>query len=530
MGLRLRQQIIILFVALIALSIVVVSYFNIGVFRLSFLADEDHRLRHLGQQTADKILAYLGPIYLEPNGATGIGPSQNFDYNKVPDLRYFELWSPDGKVLYRAGRVEDELPLRESLLRRLRVQPLPTHLFLSGKRNGGNDAANPYSDSLPPASISSKGRLTYEYILPIFEPHSSLKADLDKEPAIRLKALLHMSFDAHSSSRRFGLVIAGNILLGITFLLTSLMSVHLWSQHAISRPLQGLISSMRQFDGEQKKIEMSSTNELINISQTLHHLALDRLKYQRELEGLNRDLEAQVEEKTLEMKEFFSLVTHDLRIPLAAIQGYTDLLKRKADDLSERQLTYVSRISTANSHALELVRNLLEAMKIEFGTLEPIMEVFDFETLATEVRDQLNVDEGVPKVVLDGPEAGLKIRVEADRTRIKRVLTNLLSNAQRHAGGTQDVRLYWKLDDAKRVRVEVKDKGPGIPGREQKRLFEKFTRTPDSKANSSGLGLGLYIVKCILDSHQQEITVQSELGQGTTFAFCLPIRGDHLES
>ncbi len=523
MGLRLRAQIMSLFVVLIGLSMAVIAYFNIGVFRLSFLADEDQRLRHLGLQASERILDYIAPAYLSP--AAQSFEERELDTSKIPGLRYYELWDLKGRVLYRSGETGSVLPLKEELLRRVAAQPLPTHLFLSQDPGFMGPLQTPYSNTLPP--LNSRFITSYEHLYPVFEISGAVgQAGASTVlPPARLKAILHLSFDVQGSSRRLTLVTAGNILLGLTFLLTSLMSVHLWSQHAIQRPLEGLVESMRQFDSEIKDVEeLASQNELINLSKTLHHLALERLKYQRELEGLNRDLEAQVEEKTLEMKEFFSLVTHDLRIPLAAIQGYTDLLKRKPEQLSERHLTYVTRISTANGHALELVRNLLEAMKIEFGTLQPVMETFSLDVLAEEVRDELNIDESLPRIALEpAPENPGEICVEADRTRIKRVLTNLLSNAQKHAEGTPNVVLRWKQVPRKGVRIQVIDQGPGIPVADRKRLFEKFTRAPGSMGNSSGLGLGLYIVGRILESHHQEIAVLGELGKGTTFEFHLPV-------
>jgi signal transduction histidine kinase len=528
MGLRLRSQIMTLFVVLIGLSMAVIAYFNIGVFRLSFLADEEQRLRHLGLQAGERILDYVVPLYLGPQKAHPGGVSdRELDLSKIPGLRYYELWDLSGGVLYRSGETGAPLPMKEELVRRLTTQPLPTHLFLTQDPHFTGPLNMPYSETLPPffGSAGDNKHLTYEHLFPIFEITDSNLDIRTPLPPAKLRAILHLSFDVQSSSRRLNLVTAGNVLLALTFVLTSLMSIHLWSQHAIQRPLEGLVDSMRQFDSEVKDVEeLASQNELINLSKTLHHLALERIKYQRELEGLNRDLEAQVEEKTLEMKEFFSLVTHDLRIPLAAIQGYTDLLKRKPEQLSERHLTYVNRITTANSHALELVRNLLEAMKIEFGTLQPVMETFSLDTLAEEVRDELNIDESLPRVVLEpSGENGGEVQVEADRTRIKRVLTNLLSNAQKHADGTPDVKLHWKAIPRKGVRIQVIDQGPGIPVADRKRLFEKFTRAPGSMGNSSGLGLGLYIVGRILESHSQEIAVLGDLGKGTTFEFHLPV-------
>jgi two-component system, OmpR family, phosphate regulon sensor histidine kinase PhoR len=512
---------------LIGISLSIIAYFNVGVFRLSFLADEEQRLKASGLRAGERILEEVVNAYVGAEGKFSVLREKDsdsvFDFRSVPGLRYFELWDRSGQVILRSGEASEEVPQKKALVDRLRLNPVPTHLFLDHRLRETGPLAFPYNDGLPVISASNVGNVTYEHFFPVFLVEPSFGADLDSLPPAELEAFLHLSFDVENTSKRLRLVSAGNVLLGMTFLLTTLMAIHLWSQHAIKRPLEGLVESMRQLETGPTGTELSSSNELANLSKTLQHLALDRLKYQRELESLNRGLERQVEEKTLEMKEFFSLVTHDLRIPLAAVQGYCDLLKRKPDDLTERQLTFVKRIATANGHSLELVRNLLEAMKIEFGTMSPVTEEFDFMTLAQEVRDELNVDDTLPPVVLvPANEASEGVCVEADRTRIKRVITNLLSNAQHHAQGTPQVTLGWRKVPKRGVRIEVIDEGPGIAEEDCRRVFEKFTRTPQSMGTSTGLGLGLYIVGKILQSHGQSIDLRSQVGKGTTFEFHLP--------
>ncbi|HIB64568.1 MAG TPA: HAMP domain-containing histidine kinase [Phycisphaerales bacterium] len=526
MGLRLRGQLMILCFGLIGLSLGIIAYFNVGVFRLSFLADEEQRLRAAGLRAGRRIMEEVVQDYISSNGqfvpVKEGDDSRNFDFRVVPGLRYFELLDKSGRVIMRSGQGSNELPKKNRILERIRLEPLPTHLFYDSRIKGADAMSFPYRDGLPMIGVGDVSHITYEHFYPIFLVSEPTGADLSNLPPATFQAVLHLSFTVENTSKRMRLVTAGNVLLGVTFLLTTLMAIHLWSQHAIQRPLEGLVLSMRQLETGPTGRELTSHNELANISKTLQVLALDRLKYQRELESLNRDLEAQVEAKTQEMKEFFSLVTHDLRIPLAAVQGYCDLLMRKPDQLSERQLTFVNRIATANGHSLELVRNLLEAMKIEFGTMNPVMENFDLCTLAEEVRDELNVDDTLPSVVLEPLDEESKVvTVEADRTRIKRVLTNLLSNAQKHAEGTPQVTLRWKKIPRRGVRVQVVDEGPGIPAEECRRVFEKFTRAPQSMGNSTGLGLGLYIVGKILESHNQSIELKSEVGKGTMFEFNL---------
>jgi two-component system, OmpR family, phosphate regulon sensor histidine kinase PhoR len=528
-GFRLRGQLMILCFFLVGISLGIIAYFNVGVFRLSFLADEEQRLRAIGLRTGERVIDEVVSGYLGPQGdlseAVRSGEfDSTFDFRSVPGLRYFELWDARGETILRSGESASAVPRKTEIVNRLRVEPLPTHLFLHQETLAKDPEGFPYTDVLPAVGDAPEGTISYEHFMPVFTLAAGGPIEAGMLPPAQLQAVLHLSFHVENSSKRMRLVTAGNVLLGLTFLLTTLMAIHLWSQHAIERPLEGLVASMRQLETGPTGQELTSHNELANISKTLQHLALDRLKYQRELESLNRDLEAQVEEKTQEMKEFFSLVTHDLRIPMAAVQGYCDLLKRKPEELTERQLTFIKRIATANGHSLELVRNLLEAMKIEFGTMNPVTEEFSFQDLAEEVTNELNVEDELPPVVLEpANDLSRDAEVEADRTRIKRVLTNLLSNAQKHGEGTDKVTLRWRCVDRRGLRVEVVDRGPGIPPEECTRVFEKFARAPQSMGNSSGLGLGLYIVGKILESHGQEIQMRSKVGVGTTFEFHLPL-------
>ncbi|MEW6281470.1 MAG: HAMP domain-containing sensor histidine kinase, partial [Candidatus Eremiobacterota bacterium] len=270
------------------------------------------------------------------------------------------------------------------------------------------------------------------------------------------------------------------------------------------------------------------------VSNSLNRLSLDLSKYQGELEEktrrleqanqryrqLTERLEQQVEEKTRELREFFSLVTHDLRIPLAATQGYADLLLKRPGEMTEKQRRFSRSIRVANSHALELVRNLLDAMRYEAGQNQTIVpESFRFEELVEEVVSHLSVPGDEEKAAPLGVEVPPGVVVRADRTRIGRVLGNLMSNALRHVGSA---RLVAHVEGPN-LRIVVQDDGPGIPAEHLPLLFEKFTHFPTETGPSSGLGLGLYIVRRILEGHGESIHVESQVGEGTRFWFHLPV-------
>lgn len=362
-------------------------------------------------------------------------------------------------------------------------------------------------------------------------------------------SLLHQTFEVvevfrfQSPHIRRRAILLTNLFLGVLFILTALVSVRIWAQQAIQRPLASLKSTL---DELQKSMTLETSflenNELMQIAQRLNQLVLDQVSQQvhlkkstEELEianqkyrDLNENLEVQVEEKTRDMKEFFSLVTHDLRIPLSAVQGYQDLLLRdKHNTLSEQQKVFIERSRQANSHALALVRNLLDAMRYEFSDVPVIGQEFYLDTLVQEVIDRFgSLEKMSDRCIL--VKEGEDFEVSLDLEKIKRVFQNLCANAIDHGG--EEVKVTVFLEDRKEQGVfcRVRDDGVGIDEALIKKIFDKFhsSSSPDTQGEStkvgSGFGLGLFIVHRILGDHGVSIEVQSSPGEGTAFQFLLP--------
>lgn len=220
-------------------------------------------------------------------------------------------------------------------------------------------------------------------------------------------------------------------------------------------------------------------------------------------------------EKVERMKEdFLAMVTHDLKTPLTSIIGNTQLLmlqKKLADDKTDS----LRAIDIASRNLLFLVNNLLNVMRMDSGMMTYAPEDFPLERLAEEVVAMVSPLAQRKNVKLTfHPSKGW---VHADMEKIRQVLSNLLSNAIKFTPQTGAVSLTHRQDGGKIV-VEVSDTGPGITKEDQSRLFQKFSQ---KKGERGGTGLGLYIVKKMLDLHGSEIEVKSEPGKGTTFFFCL---------
>ena len=190
-----------------------------------------------------------------------------------------------------------------------------------------------------------------------------------------------------------------------------------------------------------------------------------------------------MEEKTRELREFFSMLTHDLRIPLAAIRGYADLLGRAP--LSERQARFLRGIQSANSSLLELVRNLLDAVRFDAGPVEMVPEAFDLEALVGEVVSNAGPSAEASRICVKTP--GRRARGGGST----RTAGPDQPAAQRLTTGSGGILVLRAVE-----RTEVEIEAPTVTG-----IAEENCRTsrvpPHAPGPSPGLGLGR-IVRCIL--------------------------------
>jgi len=245
---------------------------------------------------------------------------------------------------------------------------------------------------------------------------------------------------------------------------------------------------------------------------------LDRLH--AELSQQNEELQALNDQKN----QFLGMAAHDLRNPLGVIRSYSALLRDEDVQLPvEKRDRFLESIQGSSEFMLNLINDLLDISAIESGRLDLRTAPADLaallrynislnETLASEkeIAIDLEVEENLPRVPLDAEK-------------FEQVLNNLISNALKfsHPGSRITVRARREGED---VTVCVADQGQGIPAEEQVKLFRPFGRTSvRSTSGEKSTGLGLAIVKRIVEGHGGEITVESEVGHGTTFRVRLPV-------
>jgi PAS domain S-box-containing protein len=223
------------------------------------------------------------------------------------------------------------------------------------------------------------------------------------------------------------------------------------------------------------------------------------------------------EDLRLAREEFIAILTHDLKAPLASILGFADLLERSIDSEKQKaEHSYLSMIHYSGDIMLNLINNIVGASRIESGRLSFSFAIFPLEDLLEELRRVFYPLAAKQNITLDfSCPAG--VRVNGDREKLRQVFHNLISNALRYTPRYKTISIRARSEGG-RVHIAVADTGRGIPEAEQKKLFQKFVQV---KGERKGTGLGLFIVRVVIEGHGSDVRLESEPGKGTTFFFSL---------
>jgi signal transduction histidine kinase len=217
--------------------------------------------------------------------------------------------------------------------------------------------------------------------------------------------------------------------------------------------------------------------------------------------------------------DFVSLVSHELRSPMAAVIGAAQTLQQRWRELSpEQRASFLALIAGETSRLADLIADVLDTSRIEAGTFTYKFDDLDLGDLAEEAVASASIgqDEVPVEAVLHRPLP----TVRGDRARLRQVLANLIDNAVKWSRGGELVEVDVSTRNGRLV-VGVRDRGPGIPREEHGVIFEKFGRAKGG-AGRSGTGLGLFIARSIAEAHGGTVEVRSAPGQGATFILTLP--------
>jgi signal transduction histidine kinase len=395
------------------------------------------------------------------------------------------LIDTDGKILSYVA------PEKVVKLDQVSLEPINDFLNKDNKRViQGDDPRNPGEQKIfSAAEVIQDNRLTgYIYIVLASQEYASAAN------------LVRGSFIMGLSIRTIILVLIGSALVGL---------LALWF---IVKKLNRIIQGIRKFeDGDLKtRIEVKSNDDLDEVGTVFNSMADTIERNIEELKGVENL-----------RKELISNISHDLRTPIASIQGYAETLILKKEDIEPKEREKYLAIIYKNCESLQdLVTNLFELSKLQSNQVTLNREPFSIGELVHDVANKyriLSQKKGVSINTILSKDIPV---VEADVLLIDRVLQNLIDNAIRFCKEGDTINIELKSAQTGDVNITISDTGAGIPQDHLPHIFERYFRK-DERGGSSGLGLA--IVKRIIDLHESSIDVKSVVGKGTSFQFALPV-------
>jgi signal transduction histidine kinase len=260
-------------------------------------------------------------------------------------------------------------------------------------------------------------------------------------------------------------------------------------------------------------VDQSANDEIAELGRQFNAMAQkidQQIKELQQMDSMRRDLVANV--------------SHDLRTPLTTMRGYLETLLLKSDELSvDEQKQYLETALSHSEHLARLVEELFELARLDSCKTVVYSEPFSMCELVQDVAQKYRLPAEERSVRIEthlNPDTPF---VYGDIAMMQRVLENLLDNGLRHTPAGGSVSISVDVDSGNVV-VKVADTGKGIPPEDVPRIFERFYQQGTARRNYANAGLGLAIVRRILELHNSVINVNSELEHGTTFSFQITAR------
>lgn len=273
----------------------------------------------------------------------------------------------------------------------------------------------------------------------------------------------------------------------------------------------------------------ASKREEFYYKNILPQKSIDEVREDVEAWAMQRKAEIEVLQRNeVFRKEFLQNLSHELKTPIFAIQGYVDTLLSGALHNEEVNTRFLQSTARNVDRLVNLLDDLDEIARLETGQLKLNKTNFIIQDLLKEVYESLfliSKEKNINTVIKKGCE--IPLTVFADKERIRQVFTNLVENALKYSNNNRLVEASFYNVDGKHVLIEISDEGVGIPEEHIARIFERFYRTDLARSRKEGgSGLGLSICKHIIEAHGQYIHVRSKLDVGTSIGFSLPTKNE----
>ncbi|HJQ80246.1 MAG TPA: ATP-binding protein [Lacipirellulaceae bacterium] len=334
------------------------------------------------------------------------------------------------------------------------------------------------------------------------------------------------------------------ILWAVAIAVGFLSMFSLWAvvRYVIVKPvthLRDVANAVREGDVEQRAV-IRTGDEFEELAAAFNRMLRQLLSQQSELRHVNDELDdrlddlAQANMKLYEMNrlksDFLATVSHELRTPLNSILGFSDVLSG-IDSLDDKQKRYVGNIQRSGRMLLEMINDILDLAKMESGKMEVRLSEFKISALVSAQCDMARPLAEKKNIDLDCGASPSLPPLRQDQAKVQQILNNLLSNAIKFTPDGGRIMVGAQRDDQGDLRLTVADTGIGISVDDQQLVFEKFRQAtaalPDGDAMTreySGTGLGLSIVRELCRLLGGDVSLESELGKGSTFTVRLPWR------
>ncbi len=374
----------------------------------------------------------------------------------------------------------------------------------------------------------------------VFRPDSRLGGAMEPMGEGDLMAVLRVSIPTARTQAAISLYWSMLLAVAIITAFLGMIAFYVTIRYVIVKPLKHLreVSNAISHGNMAMRAEIHTGDEFEALGVAFNRMLRHLVTIQEELRRANTKLDGKVDElaqvnmQLYEMNrvksDFMATMSHELRTPLNSILGFSDVLG-SLEPLDERPKRYVQNIQKSGQMLLEMINNILDLAKIESGKIEIQLTDFDIAQLVGTQCDMARPLTEKKNIDLDTEiQAGLP-PLHQDQGRVHQILNNLLSNAIKFTPEGGRIRVTAERNPQEALILKVIDTGVGIAEEDQQSIFEKFrqgsTAMPGGDAFTreySGTGLGLSIVKELCKLLGGEVSVESELGTGSTFTVRLP--------